>query len=148
MVTARTAIENFEDTYGDDAVLDYQKLRQPPRNQQITQHEIGRRIREARCKWIIENRKTDYLVHDLINLIQNHVGKINSQNFCYGLSIAYNELTQELKSRLLKPRGDKYDFENLTLNEEADEALKIFLSLFQFKKMNVVKVDKITTKND
>ena len=137
-MTARTAIETFEDTHGNEAMLPFQKLRQSPKNQKMTQHEIGRRIREARCNWIIENKKNEYQVKDMIEEIQSHKGKINIQNFCYCLSIGYNELSQELKSRLLKPNRDDFVYENLILNEKAHEALMIFLSLFQFKKINVL----------
>ena len=132
-------MEQFEDEFGSEAVIDFDKIGEAS---EIEYYEKLRRIREARYKWIFENQRSQYKVRSLIERIQKSTSPpMTTDEFSRYISIAFHEVTKELKSRLLDVAPNIFELLSSTDNEGANAALELFMSMYDYEEPSVRKIE-------
>ena len=139
IVLARASIEEFEDKHSLRADINFSEI-EP--SSKIGFFERTRRIRELRFKWIFKNRRTHIGVQKLIERIEKNKFKPHTTDeFANFISVAYEELSYLLENKITEAGKGLFDFCLLTRNEKANAALRIFLSMYDFQKPSVRKIE-------
>lgn len=128
IATARSIMEDFEDTHGYNSVIDRKAI---PSG--ISYHGRTRLVRKMQLLWIINNRSHEYDVKYLIKKVERSVERkeFNSMDeFADAYASLYYELSKTLKTRLLHPKRGVFNFKHLFLNKSANKAMAVFMSIF------------------
>ncbi|KAF0760980.1 X-ray repair cross-complementing protein 5-like isoform X1 [Aphis craccivora] len=123
-VTARSAIEEFEDTH-------LRKIRIEVPKDNINDIFEKRRLRRQ-IKWqhILENCK-EYDVRKLLQRLENN--KMLKEDFCVRISVAYGMLSKIIHNAMLTPGSGQISFSFLTSDEDVNKAIQIFMQGFEIK---------------
>ncbi|XP_065215124.1 uncharacterized protein LOC135841846 isoform X2 [Planococcus citri] len=134
MATARSAMEDFETTYGSNAEIDSSGIPQIGKSG-ITFDEQTRRVRKLRMKWILENKAEERKIIKLKKLLPEN-GYTDESIFADDYANGYFELSEILKKRLLAPGRPFKSFPDCdwTTDKEASKALSVFMKLYKFPK--------------
>ncbi|XP_025200591.1 uncharacterized protein LOC112598379 [Melanaphis sacchari] len=122
-VTARSAIEEFEDTH-------FRKIRiEVPKD--INDVFEKRRLRRQ-MKWqhILEKCE-EYDVKKLLHRLEQN--KILKDEFCLRISVAYGMLSKIIHNAVLTPGSGQISFSFLTTDEDVNKAIQIFMQGFEIK---------------
>ncbi|CAI6359221.1 unnamed protein product [Macrosiphum euphorbiae] len=122
-VTARSAIEDFEETH-------FRKIRIQVSKDINDLFERRRLRRELRWQHILENSE-GYPVKKLLERLEQN--NITKDQFCLRISLAYGLLSKMIHNTVLTPGSGKILFSFLTTDEDVNKAIKIFMQGFEIK---------------
>lgn len=122
-VTARSAIEDFEETY-------VRKIKFEVSKDKNDLFERRRLRRELRWQHILENGE-GYAVKKLLDRLEQN--KMSKDEFCLRISVAYGMLSKMIHNAVLTPGSGQILFSFLTTDEDISKAIKIFMQGFEIK---------------
>ena len=86
-----------------------------------------------RYSWILKNRSEEYRVKRLIKLIEDSGHFKDIDHFSECIAFAFNELSKIIHTQTLIPGSGNMIFNYTTRDQPANEAMKIFMSLYEIK---------------
>jgi len=119
--------------------VNYKQIPEAPKD--ISWFERSRIIREAKLNWILKHKSNELPVKLLVETINKSAEFASLEEFTCFLSMAYDELSDQLKTRLINPDLEEYDFQKVVVTPEANRAIRVFMSRFDFSTVTVTRKD-------